>query len=71
MLVKRFSDAKPYEAPNHRDVIGLRLQGFEEGGIRAAYEGKYDAVVDLWKSEDFIEGPKAFAEKRAPNWPLA
>jgi crotonobetainyl-CoA hydratase len=19
-------------------------------------------------SEDFIEGPKAFAEKRAPNW---
>ena len=32
MLVKRFSDAKPYEAPNHRDVIGLRLQGFEEGG---------------------------------------
>jgi len=32
MLVKRFADAKPYEAPNHRDVVGLRLQGFEEGG---------------------------------------
>lgn len=32
MLVKRFTDAKPYEAPNHRGVYGLRLQGFEEGG---------------------------------------
>jgi quercetin dioxygenase-like cupin family protein len=32
MLVKRFADAKPYEAPNHRGVVGLRLQGFESGG---------------------------------------
>jgi quercetin dioxygenase-like cupin family protein len=32
MLVKRFADAAPYEAPNHRGVVGLRLQGFEEGG---------------------------------------
>jgi quercetin dioxygenase-like cupin family protein len=32
MLVKRLSEAKPYEAPNHRGVVGLRLQGFEPGG---------------------------------------
>jgi len=32
MLVKRFEEAKPYEAPNHWGVHGLRLQGFEEGG---------------------------------------
>lgn len=32
MLVKRFEEAKPYEAPNHWGVSGLRLQGFEEGG---------------------------------------
>lgn len=32
MLVKRFQNAKPYEAPNHRGVVGLRLQGFEVGG---------------------------------------
>jgi quercetin dioxygenase-like cupin family protein len=32
MLVKRFQDASSYEAPNHRGVVGLRLQGFEEGG---------------------------------------
>lgn len=32
MLVKRFVDALPYQAPNHRGVVGLRLQGFEDGG---------------------------------------
>jgi quercetin dioxygenase-like cupin family protein len=32
MRVKRFVEAKPYEAPNHRGVVGLRLQGFEPGG---------------------------------------
>lgn len=32
MLAKRFAEAKPYDAPNHRGVVGLRLQGFEEGG---------------------------------------
>lgn len=32
MLVKRFKDAKSYEAPNHRGVVGLRLQGHEDGG---------------------------------------
>jgi len=32
MLVKRFADAKPYEAPNHFDMRALRLQGFEPGG---------------------------------------
>lgn len=32
MHVKRFGEAKPYEAVNHRGVVGLRLQGFEPGG---------------------------------------
>jgi len=32
MHVKRFEDAKPYDAPNHWGVVGLRLQGFEPGG---------------------------------------
>ena len=32
MHTRRFNDAKPYDAPNHWGVVGLRLQGFEEGG---------------------------------------
>jgi len=32
MHLKRFDEARPYEAPNHWGVVGLRLQGFEEGG---------------------------------------
>ena len=32
MHIKRFNAAQPYEAPNHWGVVGLRLQGFEDGG---------------------------------------
>ncbi|KIC41369.1 cupin [Ruegeria sp. ANG-S4] len=32
MHLKRFQDARPYEAPNHFGCHGLRLQGFEDGG---------------------------------------
>ncbi|MBW4092647.1 MAG: cupin [Proteobacteria bacterium] len=32
MLVRRLSDAKHYEAPNHSDMRAMRLQGFEPGG---------------------------------------
>jgi quercetin dioxygenase-like cupin family protein len=39
MLVKRFQDAKPYDAPNHWGVAGLRLQGFEEGGPQNQWVG--------------------------------
>jgi mannose-6-phosphate isomerase-like protein (cupin superfamily) len=32
MLVKRFADAKAYEAPNHRSYSSLRLLGADAGG---------------------------------------
>ena len=32
MLVRKFSDAKAYEAPNHRDYRSLRLFGADAGG---------------------------------------
>jgi len=44
------------------------MLGLEQQGLQAAYEGKYDAVRAMVKSDDFIEGPKAFSEKRAPQW---
>ncbi len=39
MFVKRFADATAYEAPNHRGVTGLRLQGFEDGGPENQWVG--------------------------------
>lgn len=43
-------------------------QGLELGGVGAAEKGQYPAVKDMVKSEDFVEGPRAFAEKRPPEW---
>ena len=39
MQVKRFNEAKPYEAPNHRDCLPLRLFGAEAGGTRSLVVG--------------------------------
>ncbi len=43
-------------------------KGLDEANLEKAIGGKYDAVTALFKSEDLIEGPRAFAEKRAPQW---
>ena len=46
------------------------LKGLDEPTLEAAIrgQGKYPAVAALFTSEDFKEGPMAFAQKRAPNW---
>lgn len=44
------------------------MLGLEHAGYREAFETMYPAVRDMLKSEDLIEGPRAFAEKRAPVW---
>ena len=43
-------------------------QGLTHAGVQAAHEAKYDGVRAMVKSEDYIEGPRAFAEKRPPQW---
>jgi enoyl-CoA hydratase/carnithine racemase len=44
------------------------MSGLDESDLQKAMAQKLDAVYTLFISEDFIEGPKAFAEKRPPNW---
>jgi crotonobetainyl-CoA hydratase len=46
------------------------MTGLDAPTLRAAYDGqmRYPAVQALWKSEDLIEGPRAFAEERKPEW---
>jgi enoyl-CoA hydratase/carnithine racemase len=46
------------------------FRGLDEPSLEAAIKGqnRYPAVAALFSSEDFVEGPLAFSQKRAPNW---
>jgi enoyl-CoA hydratase/carnithine racemase len=44
------------------------MQGLTIADVATAYKVDYDAVIRMRNSQDFIEGPKAFSEKRKPNW---
>jgi len=45
-------------------------RGLDEPTLEAAIkgQGKYPAVAAMFGSADFVEGPMAFAQKRAPKW---
>lgn len=45
-------------------------RGLTEPSLEAAIEGqrKYEAIRAMFTSEDLIEGPMAFAQKRSPQW---
>ncbi len=46
------------------------MKGLDEASLEEAIRGqfKYPAIGELFKSEDFREGPLAFAQKRPPQW---
>ena len=44
------------------------MQGMGAATLEEAIAGKYDQISTMHKGADYIEGPLAFAEKRAPNW---
>ena len=44
------------------------LQGLAAGSIEEAMAGRYDQLGLMLRSEDFVEGPRAFAQKRKPAW---
>lgn len=39
-----------------------------EVGLSEAMSGRYEELRRMVRSEDFVEGPRAFAEKRPPRW---
>lgn len=43
-------------------------KGFDEESLGKAITTIYPAMQDMRDSEDFVEGPLAFSEKRPPNW---
>jgi crotonobetainyl-CoA hydratase len=44
------------------------LLGLDAPSLEAAVNQRYEVMVAMLKSEDWIEGPRAFAEKRKPAW---
>lgn len=51
-----------------RTSLDVVRRGLEYSDVRDAMLMQYDSVATLRNSEDMIEGPLAFAEKRKPNW---
>ncbi|MBW1686942.1 MAG: enoyl-CoA hydratase/isomerase family protein [Deltaproteobacteria bacterium] len=44
------------------------LQGLDKSSLEEAIRARYTGLGAMLKSEDYLEGPRAFAEKRKPNW---
>lgn len=44
------------------------LDGLGEASLEGAMTRSYEGFGRMVKSEDFVEGPRAFAEKRKPDW---
>jgi enoyl-CoA hydratase/carnithine racemase len=51
-----------------RTSLDVVRRGLEYADVRDAMLMHYDSVATLRNSEDMVEGPLAFSEKRKPNW---
>ena len=63
--VDQITSCAPLSIRASKDVV---YQSLSTGSLEESMTAQYDSVRAMLKSEDFVEGPKAFAEKRAPNW---
>ena len=62
---KQILACSPLSIRASKDVV---YRSLSMGSLQESMEATYESVRTLVASEDFIEGPKAFAEKRTPNW---
>jgi enoyl-CoA hydratase/carnithine racemase len=44
------------------------MRGLDAPSLREAVDGRYEQMAAMIKSQDFVEGPRAFAQKRKPEW---
>jgi crotonobetainyl-CoA hydratase len=66
-LASQIGECSPMSIRASKEAV---MRGLDEPSLEAAIRGQggYPAVKALFRSDDFIEGPRAFAEKRSPNW---
>jgi enoyl-CoA hydratase/carnithine racemase len=62
---REICECSPLSIRASKDVV---YRGLDIADLNDAMTRSYDSVRALVASEDFVEGPKAFAEKRPPNW---
>jgi enoyl-CoA hydratase/carnithine racemase len=66
---RRWADAILECSPvSVRTTKEVALRGLGHASLEAAIRARYEATARLGRSEDFREGPLAFAEKRPPRW---
>lgn len=58
-------ECAPLSIRASKDVV---YRSLDTASLEASMTAQYDSVKRMIGSDDFIEGPKAFAEKRKPNW---
>jgi crotonobetainyl-CoA hydratase len=66
---KRWADqicaCAPLSIRASKDVV---YRSLDIASLEESMAIRYESVREMVGSEDFVEGPKAFADKRAPNW---
>ena len=58
-------ECAPLSIRASKDVV---YKSLDSASLQDSMEAQYNSVKAMVGSEDFVEGPKAFSEKRAPNW---
>lgn len=63
--VSMILECAPLSIRASKDVV---YQSLSMDSLEGSMRAPYDSVRQLSSSEDFVEGPRAFSEKRPPNW---
>jgi enoyl-CoA hydratase/carnithine racemase len=62
---EQICECAPLSIRASKDVV---YRSLDSASLQESMAAQYASVRAMAQSADFIEGPKAFAEKRKPNW---